>query len=246
MPKTKDTVTVTVSTTSAPAPKKSTSAYMLFCNEERQRVKQDLPSLTNTQIVTELGKRWKLLGDSDPSRLEKLTTLAKSDQERYKTEKAALPKPEKVKAAPKPKAEAPEPKAETPAPPPEAEKAPKPKKPRRAKETVATLESKEPDTKDVVVQAPSAPEISSDPSGSTGKAKKVKKPKASSEAAPEAQAPVTETKQKNRVTAYINYSNTHREATKAANPGLAPKDIMRQLAIQWNALTDAEKEKYKV
>lgn len=68
-------------------PKRSKSAYTLFWMEERLRVKEELPELNNNDIMSEVGKRWKALAESDPERLERLQGEAKVDQERYKREK---------------------------------------------------------------------------------------------------------------------------------------------------------------
>ena len=68
-------------------PKRSKSAYTLFWMEERLRVKEDLPELNNNEIMSEVGKRWKVLAEQDPERLERLQKDAKADQERYKREK---------------------------------------------------------------------------------------------------------------------------------------------------------------
>lgn len=192
-----ETVTVSVSS----APKKSTSAYMLFCKEERSNVKTQLPDLKNTEVVTELAKRWRSLGENDPGRKDRLVAIAKTDQELYKQQKAAGIQKEAAAVAPVPEGA---------------------KKPRKKKSAGASEEK----------AAPPPPPAAA--------AKKAKKPKKTADAGTGGPA------KKTRVTGYINFSNENRERTKAANPGMAPNDIMRQLALQWNALSDAEKEKFKL
>jgi hypothetical protein len=40
------------------------SAYILFCNDERVKIKDDHPNMIFTEIAKELGKRWKKASDS--------------------------------------------------------------------------------------------------------------------------------------------------------------------------------------
>lgn len=67
--------------------KKNKSSYMFFCAEERSNIISQNPEMNNKQIITELGARWKLLKESNPSELEKFENLAKEDKERYAREK---------------------------------------------------------------------------------------------------------------------------------------------------------------
>ena len=70
-------------------PKKSKSAYLYFCEEERSRIKQAQPELTSTQITVLLGQHWKAL-KSDSSRASQLSSYEKkasADNERYLKEK---------------------------------------------------------------------------------------------------------------------------------------------------------------
>lgn len=89
-------------------PKKSKSAYLYFCEEERSRIKQAQPELTSTQITVLLGQRWKSLKD-DSSRASELSSYEKkasADTERYLKEKGETTtkskkdyKPKKPKSA---------------------------------------------------------------------------------------------------------------------------------------------------
>ena len=72
-------------------PKRGKSAYILFCAEERENVKNQLPTNTKpTEITRELGSRWKALSASskkkDIARVEKLKADAAKDKERYNNE----------------------------------------------------------------------------------------------------------------------------------------------------------------
>ena len=41
--------------------KKPPSAYIMFCKDERSKIKDDHPDFSGPQILSELGKRWKSL-----------------------------------------------------------------------------------------------------------------------------------------------------------------------------------------
>ena len=77
-------------------PKKPKSAYICFSTETRQEVKDDNDGISNKDIMTELGKRWKKLSDSDKLKWEK---AADNDKKRYETElqKFYTDYPEEVK-----------------------------------------------------------------------------------------------------------------------------------------------------
>jgi hypothetical protein len=65
------------------APKRPMSAYMLFANANRDKVKNEKPELKFTEIASELGKRWKEVSEKDK---KKYTDLAEKEKLRYKTE----------------------------------------------------------------------------------------------------------------------------------------------------------------
>tara|TARA_Y100000389_G_scaffold186801_1_gene207569 strand:+ start:1807 stop:2796 length:990 start_codon:yes stop_codon:yes gene_type:complete len=70
------------------APKRAKSAYLFFCNEERELVKKDHPDFKATETTAELGARWNTLkGDSSRSKeLEKYEKMAADDKVRYQKE----------------------------------------------------------------------------------------------------------------------------------------------------------------
>lgn len=70
-------------------PKKPATAYLLFCQENRPSVKENNPSFSAKEVMTELGKLWKQLPqDSDERSRFKL--LAQLEKEKYEQEKAQL------------------------------------------------------------------------------------------------------------------------------------------------------------
>ena len=66
-------------------PIKYKSSYLHFCINERQKVVLENPTIKNTDIVTEIAKRWNIL-KQDPSSLKKFEDLAFQDKERYSRE----------------------------------------------------------------------------------------------------------------------------------------------------------------
>ena len=103
-------------------PTKARSAYVFFCKEMRPKVKEEEDELTPREVMSELGKRWRVVkAEGDIGKWEKLAT---KDKARYKAEleqdqpdirefmpphpsKAKSPKAKaKAKAKAKPKAKA--------------------------------------------------------------------------------------------------------------------------------------------
>lgn len=66
------------------APKRALSAFFIFCNEERPKVRAAHPSYTVGEVAKELGKRWENV--SDKSKFER---LAGEDKKRYEVEMEA-------------------------------------------------------------------------------------------------------------------------------------------------------------
>lgn len=60
------------------APKRALSAFFLFCNEERPKVKKDFPSYAIGDVAKELGKRWEKV--TDRTKFEK---LAAEERKKY-------------------------------------------------------------------------------------------------------------------------------------------------------------------
>lgn len=79
-------------------PKRPLTAYMYFCQAERDNVKKAHPSMSGKEITTELGARWKALPDSQKSPYEAKQV---ADKERYETEKGVKGKPKKDVREPK-------------------------------------------------------------------------------------------------------------------------------------------------
>ena len=68
------------------APKGARTGYILYCMEERPKIKEEFPEMKNQDIVKEMAKRWKKLQD-DEEALEYYRKLAEQDKERAVKEK---------------------------------------------------------------------------------------------------------------------------------------------------------------
>lgn len=66
---------------------KSQSAYILFCTEERQKLKESNPEMKSKDIVKQAAISWKELEANDPERYESLQQRASDDRARYLKEK---------------------------------------------------------------------------------------------------------------------------------------------------------------
>ena len=84
------------------APKNASGPYIFFCKEERENVKKEMPDLTAKEIMTELGKRWKEIKDTDE--VEKYKKMAEEDKVRYTEEmKNYIPSDEEEEKTKKPR-----------------------------------------------------------------------------------------------------------------------------------------------
>ena len=66
--------------------KKNKSAYMFFSDEERQNIKKEGLVLNNKQIVSELGSRWTVFKQKNPTGIERYNKMAEDDKVRYEKE----------------------------------------------------------------------------------------------------------------------------------------------------------------
>ena len=71
-------------------PKRGRSAYIFFCSEARQGVKEELGDVKPQEVMRALGARWRELKDSsnktDKAKVEKYTKMAEEDKERASKE----------------------------------------------------------------------------------------------------------------------------------------------------------------
>ena len=77
-------------------PKRGRSAYIFFCGEKREEVKQKNPKISNTEILSEMGKMWKVLNDK---KKKPYVEMAEADKKRYEEEMKNYVPSEEEKAA---------------------------------------------------------------------------------------------------------------------------------------------------
>jgi hypothetical protein len=86
-------------------PKRPPSAYILFCKDAREQVKQDNPEISAKEILSELGKMWKSLEDSEKlpyqEKSKKLMEEFKSNKSEQTEEEEAPVSDKKSKTAAK-------------------------------------------------------------------------------------------------------------------------------------------------
>ena len=92
-------------------PKKAKSAYLYFCDLEREKLKVEKPEIKGKDVLKELGARWKLAQD-DEEMIVELKEKADADKERYEDEKKNYVPVEKPEIQEKPKKKTKKPKVE--------------------------------------------------------------------------------------------------------------------------------------
>ena len=73
------------------APKRPLSAYMVFCNQNREKVKRENPKIEVTEIMKKLGEGWKALSEKQRTPYKKEAALLK---EKYEKEMESYVPPE--------------------------------------------------------------------------------------------------------------------------------------------------------
>jgi len=78
----------------ADAPKGARTAYILFCQEERPKVKEEFPDKDSKDVIRELAKRWNDVKE-DKKLLNHYSSLAEADKKRaFKEKEEYVPKEE--------------------------------------------------------------------------------------------------------------------------------------------------------
>lgn len=75
------------------APKKWKTGYILFCVDQRDKLKSENESLSATEITSRLGAQWKSLSEKDKAKYE---ALSKKDKARYENDMSSYNPPESV------------------------------------------------------------------------------------------------------------------------------------------------------
>jgi len=66
------------------APKNARSAYIFYSQNARALIKEENPEMNGKEIMTEMGRRWKEIKDTNEA--EKYHEMATADKERYESE----------------------------------------------------------------------------------------------------------------------------------------------------------------
>ena len=229
------------------APKKPKSAYIFFCSEWRETVRQELEEAneevpSSPEVTSELGVRWQDLKNStnrkDLAIRKKYEEMAAEDKARYEGEKeksddeTAVKKPAvKKPVVKKPvvkKPEVVESDEEEP-----AVKKPAVKKPVAKKPEVVESDEEEPAVKKPAVKKPVAkkPEVAS--------VTKVSKPKGA-ESKGEVKAPV-----KKKMGAFAYFTKETRQEVMDEDPDRTPAAVTRELGLRWKALNADERAEWE-
>lgn len=75
-----------IAKTKRSGPKRGLSAYIFFCNDQREILKEENPDLPTKEVTSELGKRWRELSEKGR---EPYNKLAATDKSRYEKEKVS-------------------------------------------------------------------------------------------------------------------------------------------------------------
>jgi hypothetical protein len=82
------------------APRRNKSSYLIFCEERREHIKKNNPSISSTQLIRELGSAWKTVSAADKTRYE---ALAVKDKSRFEAEMRTYVPPADLETRVRPK-----------------------------------------------------------------------------------------------------------------------------------------------
>jgi hypothetical protein len=222
-------------------PKKNCSAYICFCNEERNRVKEENPDMTTLEIGAELGVRWAVV-KKDKTRMAKYIKQADEDKKRYDAEMKNYVRPsdeELMSRNKKKKERVPIVKKSN-----KQADEEKPKKKSSKKKKV-----EEPVEEEVVEEEPAEEEVVEEESveeevveeepveEEKPKKKSSKKKKGGDEEKPKK-------KSSKKMTGFLIYCEEARAQIKESNPKMPAKDITKKLKEMWEELEEEEKDFY--
>ena len=202
-------------------PKRAKSGYLYFCEDQRNQLKVNNPSLKSTEITSELGRLWNELKNdvSRASEIQKYENLALEDKQRYESQKSET-------------ADSSKPKKEV------------PKKEVVKKEVVKKeVVKKEVPKKEVPKKGAKKEEVEDDDHVQEEVVtKKVNSKSVPSKGATSKDTP-KETSNK-KLNGYQKYSEVRRPALKSSFPNEKPADITKKLSEEWKVLSNEEKQKW--
>jgi hypothetical protein len=199
-------------------PKRAKSGYLYFCEDQRNQLKVNNPSLKSTEITSELGRLWNELKNdvSRASEILKYENLALEDKQRYESQKSETADSSKPKK--------------------EVAKKEVAKKEVVKKEVPKKGAKKEEVEDDHVQEEVVTKKVNSKSVPSKGASTKDTSKGASKDTQKE-----TSNKKLN---GYQKYSEVRRPALKSSFPNEKPADITKKLSEEWKVLSNEEKQKW--
>jgi hypothetical protein len=65
-------------------PKRGRSGYVIFCDEMRKTIKDEFPTIENSEILKKIGDKWNLLKIENPDEVQKYNKLSEIERQKYK------------------------------------------------------------------------------------------------------------------------------------------------------------------
>ena len=221
-------------------PKKPLSAYIIFGNEQRQRVREENPEASVTEQITLLGAAWKALTEEQRQVYEE---KAEADKARYaaECEAAGLGSPES-RAAEKAAARAAEKEARAAERSEERARMAAAREAEKAAEKAAIAEAKA--LAKAEKEAEKA-EKEAEKEAERQEASRVRAEKAARKAEKEAARQAKQAEPRKPLSAYIIYGNEHRVRVREANPDATVTELVSLLGAEWKALTEEQRQVYE-
>jgi hypothetical protein len=225
-------------------PKRPLAAYMYFCQDKRQEVKEANPEMNGAAITSELGSRWKELSNEEKAPYE---AKQAADKTRYESEKVASgsttdsAKPKVAKEAPAKDTQASKGRGK--------KEAAEPAKEAPAKDTQA---SKGRGKKEVAEPAKEAP--AKDTQASKGRGKK---DASESQVAPVKPTPTKDahagkdskgkkTDEVKKTPGYEYFLKDQTEELESENPEWGSRKVQSEVNKLWKELSDEDREAYEM
>ena len=203
-------------------PKKNKSAYLFFCQDKREAVKESLgEDAKNTDVVKRLGELWNELKEESKNdeelkeHLDAYLEQAAEDKKRYDDEMANYEPSEEESEDEKP-----------------AKKPAKPNK-AKAKAKAKVVEEEEEEEEDPDATQPMAEEVVEEEKPKRKLPKFVTEKKSS------------EKKSVKKLSAYTHFCQEHRAQVKEENPEFKATEVTKALSDMWKQLDDEEKAEWK-
>jgi hypothetical protein len=222
-------------------PKRPLTAYMYFCQDKRQEVKEANPDMNGTAVTAELGSRWKDLSDEDKAPYE---AKQAADKARYENEKASGSTADSTKPAKEPAKRGKKDAKE------EAPKEPA----KRGKKEVKEDAPKEPakrGKKEAAKEEPTPAKQTKDKPVKESKetketAKELAKGRGKKEEAAAVPAKGKKTDEVKKTPGYEYFLKDCTEELESENPDWGSRKVQAEVNKRWKELSDDDREAYEM